>query len=107
MFHIRSPNLGLAALAALSGLAGAACSPGEPSVIHEYDAYQGDAYPNRRAPLQVPPGGAVVVTNSYADSVSVLDPATAKELARYPVGRDPVSLDSPHHIAVSSTGDAM
>src|SRR4029079_9924714 len=73
----------------------------------EYDAYQGDAYPNRRVPFDVPAGGVAFVTNSYPDTLSVLDPTTGEPLGTYPVGRDPVSLDGPHHLAISPSGDSV
>jgi YVTN family beta-propeller protein len=97
----------MAVLGALSALGGAACAPGDPSVVYEYDAYEGDAYPDRRPPLQMPDTGAVLVTNSYSDTLSVLDAKTGATLGTYPVGRDPVSLDGPHHVAVSPSGDAV
>lgn len=84
-----------------------ACSPGDPAVIYEYDAYEGDAFPNRREPLVIPDTGALFITNSYADTVSVVDAASGDTLGTYPVGRDPVSLDGPHHVVPSKTGDAV
>ncbi|HMY19221.1 MAG TPA: YncE family protein, partial [Polyangium sp.] len=86
---------------------GGACSPGDPTVIYEYDAFQGDAYPNRRTPLVIPDSGALFITNSYADSVSVVDAVSGDTLGTYPVGRDPVSLDGPHHVVPSKAGDAV
>lgn len=103
----RSKEVMIAVVAALCPLAGAACSSEDPPVIYEYDAYEGEAYPNRRKPLEVPAGGAVFVTNSYADTLSVLDIASGETLGTYPVGRDPVTLDGPHHVAVSPKGDAV
>jgi YVTN family beta-propeller protein len=75
--------------------------------MHEYDAYTGDAFPNTRKPLTIPAGGALFTTNSYSDSVSVLDAITGDTLGTYPVGRDPVTLDGPHHVVVSPLGDAV
>lgn len=95
------------ALAGLASSAGAGCSPGETTTVYEYDPYEGEAYPDRRPPLVIPEGGAGFVTNSYSDTVSVLDLATGAILGTYPVGRDPVSLDGPHHVAVSPSGDAV
>lgn len=76
-------------------------------MIFEYAPYEGEAFPNKRTPLTIPEGGAAFVTNSYSDTVSVLAIATGDILGTYPVGRDPVSLDGPHHIAVSPSGDAV
>lgn len=98
-------------LPALAGLAAfsliAACSPGDPTTVHTYDPYEGDAYPNRRTPLEIPDTGLALVTNSFSDTLSVLDLATGEDLGAYPVGRDPVSLDGPHHVVVSPSGDAV
>lgn len=95
--------LALAVLAAGAG----ACSPGDPPVIHEYDPYEGEAYPDRRTPLVVPEGGVGFVTNSYSDTVTAIALATGEVLVTVPVGRDPVSLDGPHHVAASASGDAV
>lgn len=100
------PARPLAALALLAAMANA-CSPGDPPVIHQYDPYEGEAYPDRRTPLTIPEGGAGFVTNSYSDTVSVIALATGETLLTVPVGRDPVSLDGPHHVAVSPSGDAV
>ncbi|WP_338873459.1 hypothetical protein [Myxococcus stipitatus] len=56
------------------------------------------------------PGGRVIITNSMDDTVSLLelDGATKpgwKELARVPVGLNPVELEGPHHTAVSPDGN--
>jgi hypothetical protein len=83
-----------------------ACSPGDPTVIYEYEAYQGDAFPSQRTPLVIPDTGALFITNSYADTVSVVDAVGGDTLGTYPVGRDPVSLDGPHHVVPSKAGDA-
>lgn len=92
----------------LAGLAAGlcACSPAGPPT-YEYDPYTGDAFPDRRSPLVIPEGGAGFVTNSYSDTVTVLALATGETLLTVPVGRDPVSLDGPHHIAVSPSGDEI
>lgn len=84
-----------------------ACAPGDPAVIYDYAAFQGDAFPNRRPPLVIPEMGALFVTNSYADTVSVVDAVNGDTLGTYPVGRDPVSLDGPHHVIPSKAGDAV
>jgi DNA-binding beta-propeller fold protein YncE len=85
----------------------AACSPGDPPVIWEYAPYEGDAYPDRRTPLTIPEGGAGFVSNSYSDTLSIFALETGETLLTVPVGRDPVSLDGPHHVAVSPSGDAV
>ncbi|RKI03664.1 YncE family protein [Corallococcus sp. AB038B] len=72
-----------------------------------------DPNPWTRGGLTVPPPGAsgrLLVTNSLDDSVSLLDmdglgtPGWG-ELARVPVGLNPVELEGPHHTAVSPAGD--
>lgn len=78
-----------------------ACTP-EP--IIEYDAYAGEAYPNRTAPIAWPAVGAALVTNSYSDTVTVVDLALGAPMRTRPVGRNPVDLDGPHHVAVDPTG---
>lgn len=85
----------------------AGCTSEEPPVIYEYDAYEGQAYPNQRKPLVLPDTGALFVTNSYSDTLSVLDAQSGTILGTYPVGRDPVSLDGPHHVVVSKASNAV
>nr|WP_216672856.1 YncE family protein [Corallococcus exiguus] len=72
-----------------------------------------DPNPWTRGGSTVPPPGAsgrLLVTNSLDDSVSLLDmdglgtPGWG-ELARVPVGLNPVELEGPHHTAVSPAGD--
>ncbi len=86
------------ALAAVLLAALAAC--GEAPVEHHYNAYDGEAYPDRRAPIPVPPGGLGIVTDSLSDTLSLLDLGTGEKLGAMPVGRDPVGIDGPHHIGI-------
>jgi DNA-binding beta-propeller fold protein YncE len=81
----------------------AACDSAEPSVVHEYDAYGGDAFPDRLQPVTYPAAGAMVVTDSYSDTLSLVDLGTGQRFTSFPVGRDPVSIDGPHHLAVNAT----
>ncbi len=85
----------------------AGCTTEDPPVVYEYDAYQGEAYPNQRKPLVLPNTGALFVSNSYSDTLSVLDAVSGAVLGTYPVGRDPVSLDGPHHVVVSKPSNAV
>jgi DNA-binding beta-propeller fold protein YncE len=60
--------------------------------------------------LPPPGGGRIVVTNSLDDTLSLLDLDTLGspdwgELARVPVGLNPVELEGPHHSAFSPRGD--
>jgi YVTN family beta-propeller protein len=73
----------------------------DPETHYQYDPYLGDAFPGQRTPVTIPAGGLGIVTNSYADSLSLLDLGTGAEITRVPVGRDPVGLDGPHHVAVN------
>jgi DNA-binding beta-propeller fold protein YncE len=61
---------------------------------------------------ELPPlgGGRIIVTNSLDDTLSLLDLDTLdtpdwSELARVPVGLNPVELEGPHHAAYSPRGD--
>jgi YVTN family beta-propeller protein len=83
------------------------CTSEEPPIVYEYDAYEGSPFPNKRMPLTVPQDGALFVTNSYSDTISVLDAVSGNVLGTYPVGRDPVSLDGPHHVVVSQATSAV
>ncbi|WP_426755658.1 YncE family protein [Myxococcus sp. Y35] len=64
-------------------------------------------------PATVPPpgpGGRIVITNSLDDTLSLVELDTVgtpgfRELARVPVGLNPVELEGPHHSAVSPAGD--
>jgi DNA-binding beta-propeller fold protein YncE len=56
------------------------------------------------------PGGRILITNSLDDTLSLIELDTVgtpgfKELARVPVGLNPVELEGPHHTAVSPQGD--
>ncbi|MBZ4420478.1 YncE family protein [Myxococcus sp. RHSTA-1-4] len=56
------------------------------------------------------PGGRILITNSLDDTLSLIELDTVgtpgfKELARVPVGLNPVELEGPHHTAVSPAGD--
>jgi YVTN family beta-propeller protein len=77
---------------------------GEAPIEYRYDAYTGDAFPDRRTPVAVPEGGLGIVTNSFSDTLSLLDLGTGQAIGQVPVGRDPVGLDGPHHVAVDPAG---
>ena len=91
-------------LALLAPLALGACTGTE-----ELDYAHDTAWPSGP---ELPPlgGGRIVVTNSLDDTVSLLDLDTMGspdwgELARVPVGLNPVELEGPHHAAFSPRGD--
>jgi YVTN family beta-propeller protein len=87
-------------------LAQAGCAQ-DPTIEHRYDPYQGDAYPNRRPKIAVPVGGMGLVTDSRSDTLSLIDLATGQRFATYPIGRDPVTIDGPHHVAVDAAKGAV
>lgn len=88
----------LAVLAVLTVLA-VACTVQTPGAV--YEAYSGPpVYPERREPLPEVAGELGLVSNAGSDTVTVLDVARGEVLASRPVGRDPVDLDGPHHIAL-------
>ncbi|GHG78988.1 hypothetical protein [Comamonas sp. JC664] len=56
------------------------------------------------------PGGRIIITNSLDDTLSLVELNTVgtpgfRELARVPVGLNPVELEGPHHSAVAPAGD--
>ncbi|NUP11053.1 MAG: YncE family protein [Polyangiaceae bacterium] len=83
--------------AALTSIA--ACEP-DPITETETLPYEGEAYPDRVAPVAYPPGPVGFVTDSLSDTVSVIDLSSGALIDRRPVGRNPVDLDGPHHIAI-------
>jgi len=80
----------------------AACA--EAPVEHRYDPFTGEAFPDRREPVAIPPGGLGIVTDSLADTLSLVDLGTGEVVKTVPVGRDPVGLDGPHHVSVDPAG---
>jgi DNA-binding beta-propeller fold protein YncE len=105
----RRPRRLLAALAAL-GLA--ACGSDDtkgPLKVPELEDGPGPSWPAPAALPPVGPGGRLIITNNMDDTLSLLEldtagPADWKELARVPVGLNPVELEGPHHTAVSPQG---
>jgi YVTN family beta-propeller protein len=79
----------------------AACEP-DPIEQVEVLPYEGDPYPSRVEPIGYPPGAVAFVTDSLSDTVSVVDLETGEKIAARPVGRNPVDLDGPHHIAIDA-----
>lgn len=75
------------------------CEP-DPVAVEEILPYEGDPYPDRVEAFASEDSSFAVITNSYSDSVSAVDLSSGKLLATRPVGRNPVDLDGPHHIAV-------
>lgn len=82
-----------------------ACQP-DPTTEVELLPYEGDAFPVRSVPIAYP-AFAGLVTDSFSDTISVVDLATGERLASRPVGRNPVDLDGPHHVAVDPEANAV
>jgi YVTN family beta-propeller protein len=77
----------------------------EPESRVEYEPYAGPpAYPDRRS--KVPPAKGVLgfVSDSGSDTVTVIDVPSNEVVAQVPVGRDPVAIDGPHHLALGPDG---
>jgi YVTN family beta-propeller protein len=97
--RVSSVSSAVVALAALY----AACS--SPDTKIEYEPYAGPpAYPDKRPKLPAPKGGYAFVSDSLSDTVTVLDVPANEVIAQIPVGRDPVGIDGPHHLAVDKDG---
>lgn len=71
----------------------------ETEVQHVYDPYEGEAYPNRRPKLTPPAGDLGLTSDNASDTVTVLDLVNRSVLGAAPVGRSPVDIDGPHHLA--------
>lgn len=102
MTRARSWGAPLAAAAALT-----ACTDPDPVIEHRYAPYEGEAYPNRRPGIAIPPGGMGIVTDSRSDTISLFDLGSGDRFAAFPVGREPVTIDGPHHVAVDVAGGAV
>lgn len=94
-------------ISALAAVMAASCADPDPLVETRYGPYEGQAYPDRRAPIAVPAGGMGVVSDSRSDTISLLDLTTGERFGVYPVGRDPVTIDGPHHLAIDVPGRAI
>lgn len=81
----------------------AGCGP-DPIVEEEVLPYEGEPYPNRVEPIELPAGPVGFVTDSYSDTVSVVDLTAGTRITSRPIGRNPVNIDGPHHIALDREG---
>lgn len=89
-------------LGAVLGLSVLGCkrTETEEQILHVYDPYAGEpVYPNRRPTFELPAGDVGLVSNNGSDTLSVLDLVNGKVLGSAPVGRNPVDIDGPHHVA--------
>ena len=93
-------RFGFASLPAFA-LALSACQP-DPITKVEVEPYTGDPYPDRVEDIAYPVGPTALVTDSYSDTVSVVDLASGTRVDARPVGRNPVDLDGPHHLALDT-----
>ncbi|WP_437979204.1 YncE family protein [Sorangium sp. So ce295] len=92
---------------ALAAATLASCSDPDPIIEYRYRAYEGDPYPNRPPEIVVPEGGMGVVTDSLSDTISLIALETGERFGVRPVGRDPVTIDGPHRVAVDAAGGAL
>jgi DNA-binding beta-propeller fold protein YncE len=74
-------------------------APREP--VYDPEPFLGEAFPDRARPLEWPDGPAGVVTDSLADTLSFVDLTTGELFDQRPVGRNPVDVDGPHHVAIA------
>jgi DNA-binding beta-propeller fold protein YncE len=92
-------------------LAAAACAaPGTPPIEVPPLAYGLDQHWPERSTYPGVGAGRVVVTNNLDDTVSLLDLARVgepdfAEVARIPVGLNPVETEGPHHAAIDPAGE--
>ncbi|WP_437591191.1 YncE family protein [Sorangium sp. So ce1000] len=92
---------------ALAAATLASCSEPDPIIEYRYGAYEGDPYPDRRPEIVIPDGGMGVVTDSLSDTISLIALETGERFGVRPVGRDPVTIDGPHRVAVDAAGGAL
>lgn len=79
------------------------CSSREPRV--EYEPYTGSTpYPDRTPKLPPAKGTFAFVSDNGSDTITVLDVPSNEVAAQVRVGRDPVGIDGPHHLAVDRSG---
>ncbi|MGK3961247.1 YncE family protein [Sorangium sp. So ce118] len=92
---------------ALAAAALAGCSEPDPIIETRYGAYEGEAYPSRLPEIVIPEGGMGVVSDSRSDTISLISLATGERFGVRSVGRDPVTIDGPHHVAVDPSRNAL
>jgi YVTN family beta-propeller protein len=89
------------ALACATLLVGAGCGGDDGPKVNDVP-FAGEAFPPAKPSFSLPNGPYALVTNSGSDDLSVLDVTTGTELARVPVGLNPLDHDGPHHLAVDA-----
>lgn len=86
---------------ALGLLGAAACAKDRSTAPTAWARFEGEAYPNRRAKVELPTSGDVaLVANATSDTLRFVALDPARPIATLPVGRDPIDIDGPHHLAV-------
>jgi YVTN family beta-propeller protein len=86
-------------------LAALSCSSSGPKT---YAPYQGEpVFPSKQEPLNLGSGTFAFVSNSYSDSIDVVDLDTGKRIRSVPVGRNPVDIDGPHHLAIDVASNSV
>ena len=87
----------VATIGILLAAAPTSCSQEGPQTL----PFAGDAYVARTlSPL---PKRGAFVSNSYSDTISVIDREAGVVVATYPEGRDPVGIDGPHRMVFVGT----
>jgi YVTN family beta-propeller protein len=70
---------------------------------NDVPVYQGPDFNSDPTPPG-PMNGRIVTTNNGDDTLSVVDPGSARVLWRIPVGFIPVELEGPHHVSADPLG---
>jgi len=101
-------------LAALAPLALGACGDSDttgPLQVPELEYGVGQPWPATNSLPPIGPAGRIIITNNLDDTLSLFDLDTMGsadwgELARIPVGLNPVELEGPHHATASPDGSS-
>ncbi len=67
----------------------------------------GEAFPSSLPAYDIAAGDLAVVSNSYGDTLSLLDLAKNTVVATVPVDLDPLATDGPHHVAIDAKGEFL
>lgn len=90
---------GLSLIGGLSILGPLGCKS-DVSQAQSYAPYTGPPpYPNKRSPLTLGRGPIAMVSNSGDDTISFIDLTRDELISTRAVGRNPVDIDGPHHLA--------
>lgn len=100
MMHLR--RLARALLGTFLALPLGGCGDSETVTNIVYAPYTGSpAYPNQRTPMEMPEGDLGIASNNGSDTLTYIDFAGDKVLGDIAIGRDPVDIDGPHHVAAN------